>query len=68
MLDLFVNLKLASSKKEARRLIEGGGARLGENIKISDVNACLTVADFDGSNEIILRAGKKRAGVVEIQN
>jgi tyrosyl-tRNA synthetase len=68
LLDLFVNLKLASSKKEARRLIEGGGARLGDDVKISDVNACLKSTDFDGSNEIILRAGKKRAGVVEIHN
>ena len=66
LLDLFVQLKLASSKKEARRLISGGGARLGDT-KIEDENASLTAADFGGSKEVTLRAGKKRAGVVELQ-
>ena len=65
-LDLFVQLELASSKKEARRLIQGGGAKL-EGEKISDEGAKLTMADFDGKTEITLRAGKKRAGVVELQ-
>ena len=67
LLDLFVELELASSKKEARRLISGGGARLGDE-KISDENATLTAADFGGdAKEVTLRAGKKRAGVVELQ-
>lgn len=65
-LDLFTQLKLANSKKEARRLIEGGGAKLGEE-KITDVNATLNTADFGDEKEVVLRAGKKRAGVVEIQ-
>jgi tyrosyl-tRNA synthetase len=64
--DLFLNLKLANSKKEARRLIQGGGAKLGEE-KIQDETGCLTANDFGESKEVILRAGKKRAGVVEIQ-
>jgi len=65
-LDLFVKLGLASSKKEARRLIEGGGARIGDSDKIDDVNLELTPESFDQVTEITLRAGKKRAGVVEI--
>lgn len=65
-IDLFSDLNLASSKKEVRRLIEGGGAKLGEE-KISDVNAVLTIADFADAKEVVLRAGKKRAGVVEIE-
>jgi tyrosyl-tRNA synthetase len=65
-LDLFLELKLANSKKEARRLIQGGGAKLGEE-KITDENGTLTVADFKDGKEVILRAGKKRAGVVEMQ-
>jgi tyrosyl-tRNA synthetase len=70
ILDLFVELKLASSKKEARRLIQGGGARIGDDTAITDdVNPILTAANFkDGATEVTLRAGKKRAGVVEIQN
>ena len=67
-LDLFVDLKLASSKKEARRLIQGGGARMGDTDKISDENGSITLQDFGDSNEVVLRAGKKRAGVVELQD
>jgi tyrosyl-tRNA synthetase len=66
-LDLLVKLKLANSKKEARRLIQGGGARLGE-IPIADENGVLILTDFSGATEVTLRAGKKRAGVVEIQD
>ena len=65
--DLFLKLGLASSKKDARRLIQGGGARLGD-VKIEDENASLTGEDFaDGVTEVVLRAGKKRAGVVELE-
>jgi tyrosyl-tRNA synthetase len=64
--DLFLDLKLASSKKEARRLIQGGGAKLNDT-KITDETGILTIADFGDSKEVTLRAGKKRAGVVEIQ-
>lgn len=67
MLDLFVKLELASSKKEARRLIQGGGARLGDE-KISDENSKLTVESFGSAKEVTLKAGKKRAGVVELQD
>jgi len=67
ILDAFVQLKLATSKKEARRLIQGGGAKL-EGDKINDERLKLTSEDFEGGRtEIILRAGKKRAGVVEFQ-
>ena len=69
ILDLLVELKLATSKKEARRLIQGGGARMGDDVVLSDdVNPVLTMSDFNGGTEITLRAGKKRAGVVEIRN
>jgi tyrosyl-tRNA synthetase len=67
VLDLIVELGLASSKQEARRLIKGGGARKGDTEKITDENASLTEADFGDSKELTLRAGKKRAGVVELQ-
>lgn len=64
--DLFLELKLADSKKEARRLIQGGGAKLNEE-KITDEAGSLTMSDFGDAKEVTLRAGKKRAGVVEIQ-
>eukprot|EP00804_Cyclotella_cryptica_P001023 CCRYP_008345-RA/>CCRYP_008345-RA protein AED:0.10 eAED:0.10 QI:0/-1/0/1/-1/1/1/0/517 len=65
IIDLFVRLGLASSKKEARRLIQGGGAKLNEE-KVEDENAVVTEADFGEGKEVTLRAGKKRAGVVEL--
>lgn len=64
--DLFVKLGLASSKKEAKRLIAGGGARIGDE-KILDENGVLSIDHFDTTKEIVLRAGKKRAGVVELK-
>ena len=66
--DLFLQTGLAQSKKDARRLIQGGGARL-EDVKIEDENGSLTMADFDDGSktEVTLRAGKKRAAVVELQ-
>jgi tyrosyl-tRNA synthetase len=67
ILDAFVKLDLVSSKKEARRLIQGGGAKL-EGTTIVDEGLLLTLADFDGKSEVTLRAGKKRAGVVEFQH
>eukprot|EP00522_Entomoneis_paludosa_P016775 CAMPEP_0172460196 /NCGR_PEP_ID=MMETSP1065-20121228/35842_1 /TAXON_ID=265537 /ORGANISM="Amphiprora paludosa, Strain CCMP125" /LENGTH=498 /DNA_ID=CAMNT_0013215149 /DNA_START=83 /DNA_END=1579 /DNA_ORIENTATION=- len=65
--DLFFDLGLATSKKDARRLIQGGGAKVSETKIESDLGK-LTIDDFEsGSNEVVLRAGKKRAGVVEFQ-
>lgn len=64
--DLFLDLGLASSKKDARRLIAGGGAKLGDS-KIDSETAALTSEDFSDKTEVVLRAGKKRAGVVELQ-
>ena len=64
--DLLVELGLAGSKKEARRLIAGGGAKLGDD-KIEDEMGSLTMDSMGGKTEVVLRAGKKRAGVVELQ-
>jgi tyrosyl-tRNA synthetase len=64
--ELFVQLELATSKKDAKRLIQGGGARL-EGDKIEDENGSLSMTDFEGKTEVTFRAGKKRAGVVELQ-
>ena len=66
VVDLFVQLGLASSKKEARRLIQGGGAKMNEE-KIADEDAILERDAFGTKNEVTLRAGKKRAGVVELK-
>ncbi len=63
--DLFVRLDMAKSKAEARRLIKGGGARLdGEPIK--EETFVVTSAAFGGKAEIMLSAGKKKHGMVEL--
>lgn len=62
--ELFVRLDLAKSKAEARRLIKGGGARLnGEQIK--EETFVVTVDSFD-KPEIMLSAGKKKHGMIEL--
>jgi tyrosyl-tRNA synthetase len=66
VVDLLIGLQMAKSKGEARRLIAGGGARLGGE-KVSDEAACLTFAALAGRSEIRVSAGKKRHGVVEVQ-
>eukprot|EP00934_Nitzschia_sp_Nitz4_P009050 Nitzschia sp. Nitz4//scaffold168_size48592//24537//26063//NITZ4_007050-RA/size48592-processed-gene-0.36-mRNA-1//-1//CDS//3329538321//9040//frame0 len=64
--DIFVELGLSNSKKEARRLIAGGGARLDDQ-KLANETGALTIADFENKTKVVLRAGKKRAGVVELK-
>ena len=66
VLTLFVELGLADTKNAARRLIRGGGAKLNDQ-KIEDENMYLKLSDFGDSDELVLRAGKKRAGVVAIE-
>ncbi len=58
VIDLLVRAKLAPSKGEARRLIEGGGVHLGD-AKITDVQHRVGAADAAGGR-LLLRAGKKR--------
>lgn len=47
---------ICSSKSEARRLIEGGGVKVGD-VKVSDVAA--KVCDFTSAGEFVLHKGKK---------
>ena len=58
VLDLFVEARLASSRSEARRLVQQGGAVV-NGIKIADESAHFNVDNLvDGA--LLLRAGKKR--------
>ena len=63
--DLFLELKLASSKQDVQRLIAGGGAKLGDDKIESETDALILTNFEDGITEIVLPAGKKRSGVVE---
>ena len=58
LVDLLCEVGLCRSKSEARRLVQQGGARLGEN-RITSIEQQLSLADVAGG-AVLLRAGKKR--------
>lgn len=64
IIDLFFRLGLSSSKGDARRLIEGGGARLND-VQITD--ECMIISNSTFGTHLILKlsAGKKRHGLVK---
>jgi len=59
VVDLFVDAGLASSKSEARRLVQQGGAVVGGEAW-TDEKAAVVASLLDASGELVLRAGKKR--------
>ena len=59
LVDAMVQLGLAPSKKEARRLIAGGGAKI-DGEPVSDENALVS----NGKSEIRVSVGKKKHGLV----
>jgi tyrosyl-tRNA synthetase len=63
VIDVIVALGMASSKSEARRLIEQGGVRLNDQ-PVRAANATVTQADLDGSGTARLTVGKKRHGLI----
>jgi len=63
LIDALILLSFASSKKESRRLIEGGGAKV-DGIKVQDT---MHVIEFEGKEEVVIGAGKKRAGVLRLE-
>jgi tyrosyl-tRNA synthetase len=63
VIDVAVALGMASSKSEARRLVEQGGIRLNDQ-PVHAANASVTDADLDGSGTARLSVGKKRHGLI----
>jgi len=64
IIDLFHRLGLTSSKGEARRLIEGGGARLND-VPITNEGMMISAPTFREQPILKLSAGKKRHGLVK---
>lgn len=58
IIDLFHEVGLATSKGEARRLIQQGGAYINGD-QVAGIDAVVTKEDLDGDG-IMLRSGKKR--------
>jgi tyrosyl-tRNA synthetase len=63
IIDVAIALGMASSKSEARRLIDQGGVRLNDQ-PVRLATASITEADLDGSGVARLTVGKKRHGIV----
>ena len=59
VLELFAKTDLASTNSDARRLVTGGGAWIGE-VRIDDAKVMIDSSYLDESGELLLRAGKKR--------
>jgi len=65
ILDLLVEAGFASSKGEARRLVQGGGIRCNDNV-VSDDKFIAKESDLTGDGYIKLSAGKKRHALVKV--
>jgi len=59
VVDLFFEAGLAGTKSDARRLVEQGGATVGDS-PVGDVKAVIGVDVLDAEGEVVLRAGKKK--------
>lgn len=57
--DLYFDVKLASTKSDARRLIQGNGASINGRT-ITDVKAVISLSDADEDGDFVVRAGKKK--------
>jgi len=61
--EIAVALGLASSRSEARRLIEQGGVRLNDET-VKSVTASVTESDLDAGGAARLTVGRKRHGLI----
>lgn len=66
-IDLLVELGLSSSKSEARRLIQGGGARIND-IQIGSIDKTLNLSDLSEDGIIKISSGKKKHAVIKTTN
>ena len=64
--DIYVALGFADSKGAFRRLVEGGGVRVNDNV-VNDPNTKLGSRDFGSTDQIKVSAGKKKHGLVRAQ-
>ncbi len=65
VVDLLARVGLASSKSEARRLVQGGGVSV-NNRRVVDVAARLAHADAIGGRLLVLRKGRQHQHVIKL--
>jgi tyrosyl-tRNA synthetase len=63
IIDVVVALGMASSKSDARRLVDQGGVRLNDRV-VSSATAHIAAADLDAGGTARLSVGKKRHGLI----
>ena len=63
IIDVAIALGMASSRSEARRLVEQGGVRLNDQ-PVRTITASVTEADLGASGTARLTVGKKRHGLI----
>ncbi len=66
VIDLMVDGGAATSKGDARRAIEGGGVYINSQ-RVDGLEATVTASDFIEGRFLVLRKGKKRYHLVELQ-
>ena len=66
ILDLFVMLEFCKSKGEARRLIEGKGARMND-VPIEDPSYLITLKDIASNGLLKLSIGRKRHALIYVE-
>lgn len=64
IIDALVGLGFATSRGEAKRLIEQGGVKLNDRV-VSDIGACISATDMDGEGTARLSSGKKKHALVK---
>ena len=65
VIDLLVEAGLTASKGEARRTIQGGGVRVGDD-RVEDIDRTVTRADAVDGAVMVLRKGKKSVALVRL--
>ena len=65
VVDLVARVALASSKSEARRLVQGGGVYL-NNVRAADVQARVTIGAALGDSVFLLRKGSRETRLVRM--
>ena len=65
VIDLLVEAGLTASKGEARRTLQGGGVRVGDD-RVEDIDRTVTRADAVDGAVMVLRKGKKSVALVRL--
>tara|TARA_B110000858_G_scaffold194919_1_gene250253 strand:+ start:820 stop:2043 length:1224 start_codon:yes stop_codon:yes gene_type:complete len=62
--DMIVEIGLASSKSETRKLIKNNGVKI-NRVLVNDELKILSTNDFDNNNEILVSVGKKKHFIIK---